>query len=137
LDNASLLVKVDVMLPLRIKGHTRVMFGENCFDLAIRDVITPHGPVMVSAWEMTPKERQSVANGASVTFYCYLSATESIIAQSRRLTDEEILSILHDGTLLALLPGDKFPPIRLAVGEHVKSPYAYFAEFTILRRVDG
>lgn len=40
-----------------------------CADLPIRDVVTEHGPFMVSAWELTPAELTAVAQGATIKLW--------------------------------------------------------------------
>ena len=62
-------------IPLRIENCTRVLGkpedwkNDNCFSLHIRDVITPDGPFMVSAWELTQKEMLELALGHSLKIW--------------------------------------------------------------------
>ena len=40
-----------------------------CGVLPIRDVLTPEGPFMVSAWEFTPDELLALQNGATLKLW--------------------------------------------------------------------
>lgn len=60
------------MIPLAIEGATR-RFGpppgvsnDDCAHLAIRDIPSPFGNQMWSAWEVTPKELDLLAAGAKL-----------------------------------------------------------------------
>jgi hypothetical protein len=43
--------------------------GDACVGLPIRDVSTPQGPFMVSAWELTPAELTAVKEGATIKLW--------------------------------------------------------------------
>lgn len=61
----------------RIEGTTRVLGappdwiddGVTCQGLPIRDVITPEGPFMISAWELSAAELQALANGETLKLW--------------------------------------------------------------------
>lgn len=65
------------MIIKRIENATRnlgapVDWDKNeahCSGLPIRDVITPSGPFMISAWEPTPEELKALQAGASVNLW--------------------------------------------------------------------
>jgi hypothetical protein len=65
------------MLIRRIEGATRNLGAppdwdgdiSKCNVLPIRDVITEHGPFMVSSWEPTPDEMAAINAGGSIQLW--------------------------------------------------------------------
>jgi hypothetical protein len=65
------------MLIRRIEGATRNLGApadwdgdiSKCNVLPIADVMTDHGPFMVSAWEPTPAELEAINAGASIQLW--------------------------------------------------------------------
>jgi hypothetical protein len=63
----------------RIEGATRELgkpadWNENrdaahCSTLPVRDVITPEGPFMISAWELTPDELAALQRGETLKLW--------------------------------------------------------------------
>ena len=65
------------MIIKRIDGHTRD-FGApvdwngedtSCGALPVRDVITPEGPFMISAWEPSPEELEALLRGETIKLW--------------------------------------------------------------------
>jgi len=59
------------MINIAIEGTTRrIGKAQGYLGLAIRDDIIPdYGPVMISAWELTPDEIEQINKGASIHLY--------------------------------------------------------------------